>query len=103
MFNFFGGIINKVLGLFGKKMDNDKAKNDNQTDIKKTEIQSEDHVVRRYKYYIIMICVGLIVSEAFGVRLAILRYFNVDSSLINFEKILNIAIELLSSEFTGNW
>ena len=99
MLQFFGRIFSGILGLFGKKMDNDKARNDNATEIKKAEIESPDKVVRRNKYHIFMI---IIISEAFGVRLAILRFLNIDPTLINFEKILNVLIEILSSAFVGS-
>ena len=96
-----GNLFNGIIGLFGKKMDKDKARNDNATEIKKAEVESSDKVVRRNKYYIFMIIMVIIVSEAFGVRLAILRFLNIDPTLINFEKILNVLIEILSSAFAG--
>ena len=49
-----------------------------------------------------MIIMIIIISEAFGVRLAILRFLNIDPTLINFEKILNVLIEILSSAFVGS-
>ena len=101
MLQFFSRLVNGVFGLFGKKMDNDKARNGNATEIKKAEVESSDKVVRRNKYYIFMIIMVIIVSEAFGVRLAILRFLNIDPTLINFEKILNVLIEILSSAFAG--
>lgn len=101
MLQFFSRLVNGVFGLFGKKMDNDKARNENATEIKKAEVESSDKVVRRNKYYIFMIIMVIIVSEAFGVRLAILRFLNIDPTLINFEKILNVLIEILSSAFAG--
>ena len=101
MLQFFGRLVIGVFGLFGKKMDNDKARNENATEIKKAEVESSDKVVRRNKYYIFMIIMVIIVSEAFGVRLAILRFLNIDPTLINFEKILNVLIEILSSAFAG--
>ena len=102
MLQFFGRIFSGILGLFGKKMDNDKARNDNATEIKKAEIEGPDKVVRRNKYHIFMIIMIIIISEAFGVRLAILRFLNIDPTLINFEKILNVLIEILSSAFVGS-
>ena len=101
MLQFFSRLVNGVLGLFGKKMDNNKTRNDNATEIKKAEVESSDKVVRRNKYYIFMIIMVIIVSEAFGVRLAILRFLNIDPTLINFEKILNVLIEILSSAFAA--
>lgn len=102
MLQFFSRLFSGVFGLFGKKMDNDKARNDNVTEVKKAEVESSDKVVRRNKYYIFMIIMVIIVSEAFGVRLAILRFLNIDPTLINFEKILNVLIEILSSAFAGS-
>lgn len=101
MLQMLGNLFNGIIGLFGKKMDKDKARNDNATEIKKAEVESSDKVVRRNKYYIFMIIMVIIVSEAFGVRLAILRFLNIDPTLINFEKILNVLIEILSSAFAG--
>ena len=101
MLQMLGNLFNGIIGLFGKKMDKDKARNDNATEIKKAEVESSDKVVRRNKYYIFMIIMIIIVSEAFGVRLAILRFLNIDPTLINFEKILNVLIEILSSAFAG--
>ena len=102
MLQFIGKLVHGVFGLFGKKMDNDRARNDNATEVKKAEVESPDKVVRRNKYYIFMIIMVIIVSEAFGVRLAILRFLNIDPTLINFEKILNVLIEILSSAFAAS-
>jgi len=101
MLQFFGRIFSGILGLFGKKMDNDKARNDNATEIKKAEIESPDKVVRRNKYHIFMIIMVIIISEAFGVRLAILRFLNIDPTLINFEKILKVRNKLIKEKKTG--
>lgn len=108
LFKIAKTLLDSVTKIFTGKQEVDKKKiehsttvDNNQTEVKKSEIVSEDALVRRNRYIILLICVGVIVAEAFGIRLAILNKLGIDPNLINFDKVLILFSDILASAFLG--
>ena len=98
--SLFRGIRDIILGkqdVDKKKIDLEGQKNENSTDIHQLEIESEDAMIRRNRYIIILIAVIVIVLEAFGVRLAVMQRLGIDPTSVNFDSILKLFSDIISS------
>lgn len=102
--NVFRGIRDIILGkqeVDKKEIDLESQKNNNVTDIHKMEIESHDAMVRRNRYTIILIAVIVIVLEAFGVRLAVMEYLGINPDAVNFDSILKLFSDIISSSLVN--